>query len=270
MNFNFELILFYATVISGLIALFDIVFLARKRKAAYLKQTQNMKEPPELKLPLLIDYARAFFPILLLVFLLRSFVFEPFRIPSGSLEPTLATGDFVLVNKFHYGIRLPILHTIIYHLDQPKRGDIVVFRWPADPSIDFIKRIVGLPGDRIKYVNKILYVNDKEIPQEFIKNTTTYDENGDLLEAVEKQETLFGVKHSIFQNEDRPNDDMNEIIVPPGMYFAMGDNRDHSADSRYWGFVPDKNIIGKASYIWMSWDSIRDRIRWNRIGKKII
>jgi len=269
MNFNFELILFYAIVISGLIALFDILFLEKKRKAGYLNSTKNMSNPPELKLPLLIDYARAFFPILLIVFLLRAFLLEPFRIPSGSLEPTLSPGDFILVNKFKYGIRLPLLHYKIYSLNEPKRGDIIVFRWPPNPSIDFIKRIIGIPGDHISYIDKTLYINGVKVPQQFVKETQTHDERGELFEVIQKEENILGLKHAIYQNSDRPNDDIRDIVVPEGMYFAMGDNRDNSADSRYWGFVPDENIVGKASLVWMSWDSFEDTVRWHRIGMKV-
>src|SRR5690606_12379262 len=136
-----------------------ILFLAKKRKIAHAEQIKNTPKAEELKLPIIIDYARSFFPILLIVFLLRAFFYEPFRIPSGSLEPTLSTGDFILVNKYTYGIRLPILHTKVYGFNEPKRGDIVVFRWPPNPSIDFIKRIVAVPGDRISYINKTIYIN---------------------------------------------------------------------------------------------------------------
>lgn len=269
MNFNFELILFYAVVISGVIALYDILFLAKKRKNAFAKKTKHMKHPPEMKLPLMIDYARSFFPVLLLVFLLRSFLFEPFRIPSGSLEPTLLTGDFILVNKFDYGIRLPVIHKKMVSFNEPKRGDIIVFRWPPNPSVDFIKRVIGIPGDHISYIDKTLYINGTKISQIFVKNTTDQDESGDIWNVQEKQEDLFGIRHLIFQNANRPNDDIKDIVVPEGMYFAMGDNRDDSADSRYWGFVPEKNIIGKANVVWMSWSSPDHRIRWDRIGKAI-
>src|SRR5579872_2155851 len=156
MNFDFELILFYAIVITGVIALYDIIFLAPKRKRLARE-----------KLPIIIDYARSFFPILVIVFLLRAFLFEPFRIPSGSLEPTLLTGDFILVNKYDYGLRLPILHKKLIGDSAPKRGDIIVFRWPPNPSVDFIKRVIGVPGDHISYVNKELFVNGQKISQQF-------------------------------------------------------------------------------------------------------
>lgn len=263
MNFNFELILFYATLICGVISLFDVIFLAHRRKK---------KNVPAEKMPMIIDYARSFFPVLFIVFLLRSFLFEPFRIPSGSLKPTLLVGDFILVNKFDYGIRLPVIHKKIYSVNDIKHGDIIVFRYPANPSIDFIKRVIGLPGDKISYINKVLYVNGKQMPQVFQKNTEDQGPDDSRWDVIQKQEDFFGIKHSIYQSPDKPNDDLKDIVVPPGMYFAMGDNRDDSADSRYWGFVPDKNIIGKASVIWMSWDGDADllhKIRWNRMGSVI-
>ncbi len=257
MNFNFELILFYAVIISGVVALFDILFLAKKRK-------------PSKKMPVIVDYARSFFPVLLLVFLLRSFLFEPFRIPSGSLKPTLDVGDLILVNKFDYGIRLPVIHKKIFAIHEPKRGDIMIFRNPYHPEVDFIKRVIGLPGDHIRYVNKTLYINGQKASQQFVQAKTDRDDSGMNVDVIEKQEDLLGVKHAIYQMQDHPNDDQKEIVVPKGMYFMMGDNRDGSADSRYWGFVPDENIVGKATLIWMSWDGYKHNIRWNRIGKSII
>lgn len=259
MYFNFELILFYATVIAGVISLFDIFILAPTRKGLHKDK----------KLPIVIDYARSFFPILLLVFLLRSFLFEPFRIPSGSLEPTLLTGDFILVNKFKYGLRLPLLHNKIFSNNEPQRGDIMVFRWPPNPSINFIKRVIGLPGDQVNYINKELYVNGQKIPQEFLNTSLVEGENGNEWQALEKEEDLLGVKHKIYIDSAKQSRDYNYIVVPPGMYFVMGDNRDDSADSRYWGFVPEKNIVGKAMLVWMSWDSNKTNVRWNRIGKSI-
>jgi len=259
MNFNFELILFYAVVISGVISLFDILFLAKKRQRAQAK-----------KMPVIIDYARSFFPVLLLVFLLRSFLYEPFRIPSGSLKPTLDVGDFILVNKFDYGIRLPVIHKKLYSTGEPKRGDIMVFRCPYNPSVDFIKRVIGVAGDHISYIDKTLYVNGQKVLQQFVKNTIDRDDNGMDVNEIEKQEDFFGIKHAIYQEQERPNDDVKDIVVPQGMYFVMGDNRDASADSRYWGFVPDENIVGRARLVWMSWDGYHYNIRWSRIGKSII
>ena len=261
MNFNFELILFYATIITGLIALFDIFFLAPKRKQS--------GSGGVVKLPVIIDYARSFFPVLLIVFLLRSFLFEPFRIPSGSLEPTLLMGDFILVNKYDYGMRLPVVHKKVYGEGKLERGDIVVFRWPPNTSVDFIKRVIGVPGDHISYINKELTINGKKASQELVQKTRVIDENGAEREVVEKQEDLLGISHKIYIDPAKSSRDFNDIVVPEGMYFMMGDNRDDSADSRYWGFVPDKNIIGKAVMVWMSWDSNKTKVRWDRIGKAI-
>lgn len=262
MNFNFELILFYATVITGIISLFDIVFFAKQRESKQPDQEADM--------PMIIDYSRSFFPVLLIVFLLRSFLFEPFRIPSGSLEPTLFAGDFILVNKFDYGIRLPVLHKKIFGKDNiPERGDIMVFRWPPNPSFNFIKRVIGLPGDKISYVNKELFVNGNKIPQDFIKNSIAQDESGDNWNAEEIQENLLGVKHHIYIDSTKSSRDFRDLVVPQGMYFVMGDNRDDSADSRYWGFVPDKNIVGKAVLVWLSWDNMHKHVRFYRMGKAI-
>lgn len=258
MNFNFELILFYITLICGVIALLDTFFWAPKRKQKHKK------------MPMVVDYARSFFPVLLAVFLIRSFLFEPFRIPSGSLKPTLEVGDFILVNKYHYGVRLPVLHKKVIGWNEPKRGDIIVFRWPPHPQVDFIKRVIGVPGDKISYTNKVLYVNGEEVPQTLLTNTTDIDDVGNNATVDKKQEILFGVKHDIYQNPNRPNDDFQDLVVPEGMYFAMGDNRDDSADSRAWGFVPEENIVGKASYVWMSWNKEKYLPRWQRIGHKII
>jgi signal peptidase I len=269
MNFNFELILFYAVVISGIVAIFDWIFLATKRKERYLTATHGITNPPEMKLPLIIEYAWSFFPILLLVFLLRSFLYEPFRIPSGSLEPTLQVGDFVLVNKFDYGLRLPVIHNKIVSNQEPKRGDIFVFRFPPDPAVNFIKRVIGLPGDHIKYIDKVLYINGEKMPQEFIEDSTRIDEDGNNQKIIVDRENLMGVKHSIYQNKDQAATNFDDITVPAGMFFVMGDNRDDSADSRYWGFVPEKNIVGKAVLVWMSWDGKNHTIRWHRLIQSI-
>ena len=262
MNFNFELLLFYATLIAAAICVLDIIFFAPKRKRAQVGIA-------EVKQPLIIEYARSFFPILLIVFLLRSFLFEPFRIPTGSLEPTLLMGDFILVNKYHYGIRLPVVHKKIYETASPQRGDIMVFRWPPNPSVDFIKRVIGLPGDRIKYINKELYVNGQKLPQEFLKDSLAEGEDNQEWPVQEKNEDLLGLKHHVFIDNKKFAQDFDDIIVPPGMYFVMGDNRDDSADSRYWGFVPEKNIVGKAVMIWMSFEHGKYGVRWNRIGSFI-
>ena len=258
MNLNYELVLFYVLVISGVVALLDTIFWAPKRKVAKQK-----------KLPLITDYARSFFPILLIVFSARSFGFEPRRIPSGSLEPTLLVGDFVLVNKFTYGIRLPVIHKKIFSIHNPKRGDIVVFREPPEENRDLIKRVIGIPGDHIIYKNKTLYINGKEISQAFVRYTTDQHDSSSSWEVMQKQENLLGVSHGIYQIPQQGNDDF-DVTVPEGKYFMMGDNRDDSADSRYWGFLPEQNIIGKATHVLVSFDSPKHPVRWGRVASKII
>ena len=259
MNFDFELILFYATIVTGVIALIDLLFFRKRRE----------KKNGDDKLPVILDYAYSFFPVLLIVFLLRSFLFEPFRIPTGSLEPTLLVGDFVLVNKYDYGIRLPVLHKRMFGDSVPQRGDIMVFRWPPNPSFNFIKRVIGLPGDKISYIDKELTVNGVKVPQEYVKESTARDVTGALWKPQEKSEDLLGVKHNIYINPSKYSRDFRDLVVPEGMYFVMGDNRDDSADSRFFGFVPDKNVVGKAVLVWLSWDNEDFKPRWNRMGKLI-
>jgi len=226
------------------------------------------------KEPIYVEYARAFFPVILIVFCIRSFLVEPFRIPSGSMLPSLFIGDFILVNKYSYGVRLPIINSKIVGVGQPKRGDVAVFRFPGNPSINYIKRVIGVPGDRILYKDKKLYINGKYMEQLNRKPylfTSGSDAQG---EASRILESLDGVQHDILTT-NRPDPPLPEIVVPEGKYFVMGDNRDHSNDSRYWGFVPDQNLVGRAFLIWFSWNmSEQDqwfwqRIVWNRIGNTI-
>lgn len=249
---NFAAWLLGLSVISGAIVLVDILFFAKKRQ-------------PQQKPNRLIEYARSFFPIFLVVLLLRSFLIEPFRIPSGSLEPTLQVGDFLAVNKFIYGIRLPVWEKKIISVKAPKRGDIIVFRWPPNPTYDYIKRVIGIPGDTVAYHHKVLFINGVEAKQSFDKYTIDESSGSPV---AEYQENLLGVKHAIYRRSNIPGQDF-EITVPPKHYFVMGDNRDDSADSRYWGLVGDEYIRGKAFVIWMSWDGKTYRIRWNRLGKLV-
>ena len=200
--------------------------------------------------------------------MIRSFVIEPFRIPSGSLKPTLLVGDFILVNKFDYGLRLPVTGTKILPFHEPTVGDIVVFRYPQDPSIDYIKRFIAKAGDHIQYKNKVLTINNKKIPQKFVGYALEHDEYGNSWKVEERKEIINNHPHSIYLRSDRQAKDF-DTIVPAGTYFAMGDNRDASSDSRVWGPVPEKNIVGKAFAIWMSWDKINLRIRWQRVGQQI-
>ncbi len=256
MSFNFEFFLTTAVIISGVIALADILIFApiRKRK--------NIAHPS-----VLIEYARSFFPILLLVLLLRSFLAEPFRIPSGSEKPDLLIGDFIIANKFSYGIRLPVLHKKIMAIGEPKRGDIVVFLWPKDTSTYFIKRVIGLPGDVISYKDKVLTINGQLAPQTLLGVQTDQDAN-EKWQVLLKREDLLGVQHDIYLRPDQLATDFS-VTVPPGNYFVMGDNRDNSLDSRYWGFVPEKDLIGKAIWVFFSWDNEQHRVRWQRLGMRI-
>ncbi|QRN03301.1 signal peptidase I [Legionella sp. MW5194] len=249
---NFALLLVILSAVSGFIYLLDILFWAKKRE-------------PDEQPGKIIEYARSFFPVFFIVLLLRSFLVEPFRIPSGSLEPTLLVGDFLAVNKFAYGLRLPVWEKKIIPIANPKTGEIAVFRWPPNPGYDYIKRVIGVPGDKISYRNKVLYINGQEAKQTFIEYTT--DESSG--KAVARySENLNGVEHAIYVRPDVPASDF-EIEVPPGYYFMMGDNRDDSADSRFWGFVEDQYLRGKAFFVWMSWNGKTDSLRWSKIGRFI-
>lgn len=254
-TFNFPLLLTILVFVSGLIWLADILFLKRRRLANNQKATE----------PKLIEYARSFFPVLLLVLVIRSFLIQPYRVPTGSLEPTILPGDLVAVNQFSYGLRLPVINKKIINIGEPKIGDIAVFRWPVDPNVDFIKRVVGVPGDHVVYKDKVLYINGKEAKQTLLGDGTDYEDSGNL-NVKKYQEDLDGVKHDILINPYGGQIGNFDVVVPKGYYFMMGDNRDNSGDSRDWGFVPESDLIGKGFLIWMSWDSQKHRIRWNRIG----
>ena len=267
---NFALILFVALVVTGAIWLLDLLILRRGRD-------RDAKEP------LLVEYAKSFFPVILVVFALRSFLVEPFKIPSGSMMPTLLIGDFILVNKFTYGIRLPVINTKVVELNNPERGDVMVFRYPGDPSLDYIKRVIGVPGDVVEYRDKKLTINGKPVPA---VNTGTYSYVGNGLNyitAMVYKERLNGADHTMMTEPEKPAVYPTQVVdfpyrencsynaegegfvckVPKGQYFMMGDNRDASNDSRYWGFVPDRNIVGKAFFIWMNFDEL------GRIGTTI-
>ncbi|MCE3044304.1 signal peptidase I [Legionella sp. 16cNR16C] len=247
---NFALLLVVLSLISGLIYLLDVVFWQKKRT-------------PGEKPNKIIEYSRSFFPVFFIVLLLRSFLVEPFRIPSGSLEPTLLVGDFLAVNKFAYGLRIPVWEKKVIPVSNPKTGEIAVFRWPPNPGFDYIKRVIGVPGDTISYHNKVLTINGKVMKQSFVEYTT--DESSG--KAVAKyQENLNGVSHDIFVRPDVAATDF-EVTVPAGQYFMMGDNRDDSADSRFWGFVSDEYLRGKAFLVWMSWNGKTDSLRWSKIGR---
>lgn len=266
MDINFPLILTWAVLISGALVLFDFIFLAgsrRKKQQAMARPGMSKKEIHALvKKPTLIEYADAFFPVLLVVFVLRSFLAEPFQIPSGSMLPTLEVGDFILVNKFAYGIRLPVIDKTIINVGSPQRGDVMVFKFPEDPAKNFIKRVVGLPGDHIRYQNKTLYVNGEAMPQTFAMSIQ-YPERAEVYNE-KLGETLHTIQKELQNN---PQDYMKqEWSVPEGAYFVMGDNRDNSNDSRFWGFVPEKYIVGKAFYVWMHWESWSSLPNFSRNG----
>jgi signal peptidase I len=254
---NFELLLSIAVLVTGIIALVDQLFLVSRRRK------KGLVKPPKI-----IEYARSFFPVLLLVLLLRSFLAEPFRIPSGSEKPDLLVGDFIIANKFAYGIRLPVFHNKLIAIGEPKRGDVVVFLWPRDTSTYFIKRVIGLPGDIITYKDKVLTINGIPASQTSLGSTIDYESLEKQWPVLLQQENLLGVKHPIYIRPDQVADNFS-IQVPPASYFMMGDNRDNSYDSRYWGFVPEKNLVGKATWIFFSWDSEHNRVRWPRIGARI-
>ena len=293
---NFSLLLFLATVVTGVYWLAEkFYFWPQRRKAAAALEAQTAQRRAELAAqginqvdshtsdaqarllmqPWWLDWTAGLFPVIVVVFLLRSFLFEPFKIPSGSMIPTLLVGDLILVNKFHYGVRLPVINTKILDNNSPQRGDVMVFHYPPKPSLDYIKRVVGVPGDEVAYLNKKLTVNGKPLPK--VPLADFFDEDA-LRYAKQFQETNGARTYRLLNDVDRPAfiagaDDFpgrqncrysSEGVVckvPEGQYFMMGDNRDNSLDSRYWGFVPEANIVGKAFFVWMNFGSLK------RIGK---
>ncbi|MDV6343727.1 MULTISPECIES: signal peptidase I [unclassified Nitrosomonas] len=265
---NFPLVLFILLIVTGSIWLLDFLFLKRKRG-------EGIEEP------WWVEYPKSFFPIILIVFCLRSFLVEPFKIPSGSMIPTLLVGDFILVNKFTYGIRLPVINQKVIEMNHPKRGEVMVFRYPEDPSIDYIKRVIGLPGDIVTYRNKKLSINGVPVERE-LDGDYKYIESGLAYVYTQRFKELIGDKsYNILINQEMPNMLLSSIHyfpfrencafdktgftckVPEGNYFTLGDNRDGSSDSRYWGFVPEKNIVGKAFMVWWNFSDL------SRIGLSI-
>jgi signal peptidase I len=290
---DFSLVLFAIAVVTGIVWLLDAVVMRKRR---VLAAQAAGKRPDSVSEPGTVDYARSFFPVAVIVLLLRSFLFEPFRIPSDSMMPTLVDGDFILVNKFDYGLRLPVLDRKILSIGEPHRGDVVVFRYPPDPTVNYIKRVVGLPGDRVAVHDDKIILNGKPVPT---TELGLYDDG--CYEGFHlMRETLGHHTHQMmycpttgefsveplatckrhlpqgyvcptsppFGNEEHGS--WPEHVIPPGMYLMLGDNRDNSSDGRYWGFVPEKNLIGKATRIWFNWDWHRSGGPiWKRIGMRI-
>ena len=291
---NFALLLFLATVVTGVYWLAErLYFLPQRRQAAEQLQVSVTQRRSELSSqglrtdevdldqarnrllmqPWWLDWTAGLFPVIVVVFVLRSFLFEPFKIPSGSMIPTLMINDLILVNKFHYGVRLPVSNLKIFDNHSPERGDVMVFRYPPKPSLDYIKRVVGLPGDEVAYLNKKITVNGKPLdktalPEFFDEDALRYTKQFQEVAADGQR------KYRILNEDDRPSfvqatEDFpfrencrysSEGVVckvPPGHYFMMGDNRDNSMDSRYWGFVPEKNIVGKAFFVWMNFGNLK-------------
>lgn len=255
---NFALILFILLVLSAVLWVADH-FVFRKRRA------------PDAKEPLWVEYGASFFPVILIVFVLRSFIVEPFKIPSGSMIPTLLVGDFIAVNKFTYGIRLPVIDKKIIEMNSPQRGDVVVFRYPPDPSLDYIKRVVGLPGDKVAYQNKRLTLNGQPVA---VERDGDYFDAERMFYTPRYVEKLGEVEHGLLIEDQAPafvphvmqfpgrenclyNSEGFVCEVPPGHYFVMGDNRDNSQDSRVWGFVPDRNLVGKAFFVWFNFGDLK-------------
>ncbi|WP_374342396.1 signal peptidase I [Azonexus sp.] len=254
---NFALILFLLLVVTGVLYAVDVLKFRKLR-------TPGDKEP------IWVEWGAGFFPVILIVFVLRSFLFEPFKIPSGSMIPTLLVGDFILVNKFTYGIRLPVINKKIIPINDPQRGDVMVFRYPEDPSLDYIKRVVGLPGDTVAYQNKRLTINGQPVE---VSKAGDYLHPERLYYSEQYVEKLGDVEHKLLNDTDAPSfiPDASRFPhrenctynaagvickVPAGHYFMMGDNRDNSRDSRAWGFVPEQNIVGKAFFIWLNFSDL--------------
>lgn len=245
----FALFMVAILVLTGIIWLLDSLFWRKKRD-------------PDAPDPVIVEYSKSFFPVILAVFVIRSFIIEPFKIPSGSMMPTLLAGDFILVNKFSYGLRVPILNQTFFEVGHPQRGDVFVFHYPPDPTIDYIKRVVGVPGDQVAYRNKRLYVNGQAVQTDYVDDYKYVGSGLNMIVTKRYNEKLGDAPHNILIEENGMAFD-GEVEVPPGHYFAMGDNRDNSKDSRVWGFVPEENLVGKAFLIWWNFDD------FGRIGTKI-
>lgn len=259
MHLDFALILTVLTLVTGFFWLLERFWLRRHEEKRGERAAKT------------IEFAGSLFPVLLLVLLFRSFLFEPFKIPSGSMKPTLLVGDFIVVNKYAYGLRMPVLNAKFIEIGEPERGDVIVFRYPVDERVNYIKRVVGLPGDTITYRNKTLFINGEPVVQDTLGswNGAGRNRNAPGQQPIRKLERLGEDAHHILVNPERPDLRVQTWTVPEGEYFVMGDNRDQSLDSRSWGFVPEENLVGEAVRIWMHWDCSRGCLDWQRIGDKI-
>jgi signal peptidase I len=266
---NFALLLFMAVCVTGVYWLAELLYFKKQRASE-----NGLEAAPAGQQPWWLDWTAGLFPVILIVFLLRSFLFEPFKIPSGSMIPTLQIGDLILVNKFHYGVRLPVINKKITDGTPVARGDVMVFRYPPKPSLDYIKRVVGLPGDTVAYINKTLSINGQPVPKETLPD---YFDEDQMSYSKLFAEQLGTKKHQLLNNDRRPagwsesdtetnypnkkNCQYSDLgvtcKVPEGHYFMMGDNRDNSLDSRYFGFVPDANIVGRAFFVWMNFGNLK-------------
>ena len=274
---DFALAMLVVLTVTGAIMAFDrwVWAPARRRRTAELARTGNTEAIGKAeKEPVVVEYARAFFPVILVVFLIRSFLAEPFRIPSGSMLPSLHIGDFILVNKFSYGIRLPVANAKLVDLGAPRRGEVAVFRFPSDPSVNYIKRVVGVPGDHVVYKDKQLTINGVPMKQEDARAYALFHTGNRHRHA--RAPGRGPRRRAPRYSPERPAGSRSRYVYgAAGQYFVMGDNRDQSNDSRYWGFVPDENLVGRAFLIWFSWDAksserwFWQRIVWNRIGDTI-
>lgn len=255
-SIDFPLILTSLVVLTGLITFIDAV-LCRARRGTVYRQTH------------VILWIRSIFPVLLLVWIIRSFIVQPYHVPTGSLEPTIYPGDFMLVNQFAYGLHFPVFHKKFLSVGDPKRGDIVLFHWPPHPHMIYVKRMIGLPGDHIRYHDKVLFINGKKMAQSFVKQTQDREPGETPVPVYQFKERLGSIEHAILL---RPYYDASgnfDLSVPKDHYFVMGDNRDNSGDSREWGFVPKSHLIGKALIVLVSWDANRHRLRWRHMGRLI-
>jgi signal peptidase I len=262
---DFSLLLVLLTALTGLIWLFDSLLLRRRRMdRAVQTELQRARDP------VVVEYSKSLFPILLIVLLFRSFLFEPFKIPSGSMIPTLLVGDFIVVNKFAYGLRLPVVNRKVVSIGEPERGDVAVFRYPVDPKVNFIKRVVGLPGDTITYRDKQLFINGEAVAVARQGRYSSSDTKCDSprADAVRFSERLGEVSHDILVHEHSGSRNQ-QWVVPEAHYFVMGDNRDRSNDSREWGFVPETHLMGRAVGIWLNFDYKRGCGDLSRIGNGI-